>query len=284
MKIIDCFNFFNEFDIIELRLNILYPYVDKFVIVESNVTHTGKSKPFYFDENKEKFDKFLDKIEIFKVTDTPQNFLSLPPSDDPSLQTIYKYIGETNYFNRENQTDYGRDFFQKECVLRPLVNFAKDEDIVFISDADEIPHTGIFDNLGKLDLQDKNYACLQNMYYYYLNVLKEINWSGTKFGLYKNIKNLSVNTLRNEKSMSTQVSPGGWHFSFMGGAEKVKTKLLAYSAKDMANDNVFNSIENNIKNNIDPFFRQHLTDVPIDKTYPKYILDNLETFQHLIKS
>jgi len=283
MKIIDCFNFFNEFDIIELRLNILYPYVDKFVIVESNVTHTGESKPFYFEENKEKFNKFLDKIEIYKVTDTPQNFLSLPPSGDPSLQTIYKYIGETNYFNRENQTDYGRDFFQKECLFRALNKYS-DTDLAFFSDADEIPHPGIYENLNKLDLENNIYACSQKMYYYFLNVLKETDWSGSKFGLLKNLKKYPVNVIRNEASLTKKVVPGGWHFSFMGGADKVRSKLLAYSAKDMANERVMNSIEDNIKNNIDPFFRQSLTTVEIDNTYPKYILNNLDKYKHLIKS
>jgi len=282
MKIIDCFNFFNEFDIIELRFNILYPYVDKFIVVESSVTHTGISKPFYFDENISKFEKFLDKIEIFKVTDTPNNFLNLEHTEDLALKTINKYIGETTYFNKENQIDYGRDFFQKECLFRALKNYS-DEDLVFYSDADEIPHTGIFENLNKLDLENNIYACSQKMFYYYLNILKESDWSGSKFGLIKNLKKYPVNAIRNEKSLTKKVIPGGWHFSFMGGAEKVKTKLLAYSAKDMANEKVLNSIEENIQNNIDPFFRQSLSKVEIDNTYPKYILENLEKYKHLFK-
>ena len=77
-KIYDCFNFFNELDILELRLNILYDYVDYFVIVESSVTHSGQPKPFYLEENKERFAKFWDKIIIFKVVDTPEDFVNLP--------------------------------------------------------------------------------------------------------------------------------------------------------------------------------------------------------------
>ena len=62
MKIIDCFTFYNEFKLLNYRLSILYPIVDYFIIVESNLTHSGSDKPFYFDENKERYSKFLDKI------------------------------------------------------------------------------------------------------------------------------------------------------------------------------------------------------------------------------
>ena len=80
-KIYDCFNFFNELDILEMRLNILYDYVDYFVIVESSVTHTGLEKEYIFEKNKERFSKFVDKIILFKVENTPKNLLQLKLSD-----------------------------------------------------------------------------------------------------------------------------------------------------------------------------------------------------------
>ena len=139
-KIYDCFNFFNELDILEIRLNELYDVVDYFIIVESNVTHSGEDKLFYFDENKDRFTKFLDKIINIKITDTPNDFINLKSTDDNELNKINQYIiNQTNRFNRYNQPDYGRDFFQKESVRRGLIN-CQDNDLILISDADEIPN------------------------------------------------------------------------------------------------------------------------------------------------
>jgi beta-1,4-mannosyl-glycoprotein beta-1,4-N-acetylglucosaminyltransferase len=282
-KIYDCFNFFNELDILEIRLNTLYEYVDYFVIVESNVTHSGEEKPFYFEENKEKFSKFLDKIISYKVYDTPTDFVNLNFSEDNTLMLINGFIEkQTNRFNRATQPDYGRDFFQKECVRRPLVN-CSDEDIIIISDADEIPNPEILKNLKNLNLENTIYSLNQTTYYYYLNLLKQKDWYGSRVSLYKNIKNLSFNEVRGDDSLSKKIDNGGWHFSFQGGKEMVKTKIQSYSARDLANNHVLSQLDNNIDNNIDPFFRGTLTPVNIDNTYPNYVLNNLDKFKHMIK-
>lgn len=279
-KIYDCFNFFNELDILEIRLNTLYDYVDYFVIVESSVTHSGVEKPFYFEENKERFSKFLDKIISYKVYDTPSDFINLVDSDDKALMEINQFIQkQTNRFNRSTQPDYGRDFFQKECVRRPLIN-CSDDDIIIISDADEIPNPEILKNL---EINDKIYSLNQTTYYYYINVLKQRDWYGSKISYYKNIKHLSFNEVRGDESLLTRIENGGWHFSFQGGKEMVKTKILSYSARDMVNSHILSHLDSNIDNNIDPFFRSNLTIVEIDDTYPKYILNNLEKYKHLIK-
>lgn len=282
-KIYDCFNFFNELDILELRLNILYEYVDHFVIVESSVTHTGEQKPFYFEDNKERFSKFLDKIIHYKVYDTPNNFLNLSPSEDNTISMINHFIEtQTNRFNRSYQLDYGRDFFQKECVRRPLVS-CDDEDIIMISDADEIPNPEILKNLNDLDLENNRYSLNQNMYCYYLNVFKEPTWYGTKLSKYKNVKTLSFNEVRGDEKLTIKLPKGGWHFSFMGGEEMVRKKMLSYSAKDLASISVLNSITENIKNDIDPFFRGKLNRVDIDDTYPLYLLENIDKYENFIK-
>jgi len=77
-KIYDCFCFFNELDLLELRFNILDPYVDYFVLSEASVTHTGQPKPYYYEENKKRFAKWEHKIIHLKITDTPDNFTDLP--------------------------------------------------------------------------------------------------------------------------------------------------------------------------------------------------------------
>jgi beta-1,4-mannosyl-glycoprotein beta-1,4-N-acetylglucosaminyltransferase len=283
MKIYDCFNFFNELDILELRLNILYDHVDYFVIVESDVTHSGEKKPFYLEENKERFSKFWDKIISYKICDNPTDFNNLPLTDDVKLNEVFNFIKtQTIRFNRSTQLDYGRDFFQKESVRRPLVN-CSDDDLILISDADEIPNPDTLKNISSLDIDTTIYSLNQVTYYYYINLLKQRDWYGTKMGLYKNIKNLSFNEIRGDAKLTVKIPNGGWHFSFMGGSEMVKKKITSYSARDLANSNVLNSIESNISNNIDPFFRGNLNKVSIDESYPQYILENITSYEHMIK-
>lgn len=285
-KIYDCFNFFNELDILELRLNILYEHVDYFVIVESTVTHSGQPKPFYLEENKERFSKFWDKIISFKVSDTPEDFVNLPNTGffDAELDKVHYYIRtQTNRFDRRTQTDYGRDFFQKESVRRALVN-CNEDDIIIISDADEIPNPELLKDLKSLSLDNTIYSLSQPMYSYYLNMLSDSDWHGSKMGLYKNVKKLSFNEIRGDGSLTTKITNGGWHFSFMGGEEMVRTKITSYSARDLANEQVLANIKNNIENDQDVFFRGKLTKVELDNTFPQYVLNNLSKYSKMIKA
>ena len=285
MKIYDCFNFFNELDILEIRLNTLKDCVDYFVIVESNITHSGEDKPFYFEENKDRFSEFLDKIISYKVYDTPNDFSNLNESDfeGEDLSKIYNYIiSQTNRFDRNTQLDYGRDFFQKESVRRPLLA-CEDDDVIIISDADEVPNPEILKNLKNLDLKDNIYSLSQPMYSYHVNTMSDPNWYGSKLGLYKNIKNLSFNEIRGDQSLSIKIPNGGWHFSFMGGEKKIIEKIEAYSHQEFNNDHIKCNVKNNIENDQDIFFRGQLTQVPIDETYPKYLLENLDKYSEMIK-
>lgn len=285
-KIYDCFCFFNELDLLELRLNVLNDHVDYFVISEASVTHTGVAKPFYFEENKERFSKFLHKIIHLKIEDTPDDFINLPPvdlstPDGVEVAKIHEFINtQTRRFDRRTQIAYGRDFYQKECVRRGLIA-CNDEDIILFSDCDEIPNPEKLAVLQTYLSESKFFAFNQTGYYYYLNMLKEHNWKGTKMGLYKDLKDYSYNELRAEDSYP--LTNGGWHFSYMGGPEKVKHKIESFSAQEMNNPHVIQNIINNINNGIDPFFRSQLTEVKIDESYPKYLLENLEKYRHMIK-
>ena len=139
MKIFDCFKFFNELELLELRLMELYDTVDYFVLVEANKTHTGKLKNYIFEENKNNFEKFLDKIIHIKVDD-------MPPYSQSDIWTA------------EN--------FQRNCIMRGLVDYAENGDKVIISDIDEIPSVDII----KANINNPNWVTFrQKLFYYYVN-------------------------------------------------------------------------------------------------------------------
>ena len=117
MKIFDCFSYWDEDLLLDLRLNILNDFVDFFVIVEGNKTWQNNSKKLKFDINK--YSKFKNKIKYIKVED-------LPEGEDP----------------------YKRENFQRNSILRGLSN-ADDEDIIMISDLDEIPNPKVLSNFKK---------------------------------------------------------------------------------------------------------------------------------------
>ena len=286
-KIYDSFIFFNEIDTLNLRLNILDPVVDYFILCEADTTHSGQPKPFYFEENKAQFEKFLPKIIHLKITDMPTQFTNLPIKegdvtfDEQCLNTIYSFIHNTTAFNRGTELYFGRDFFQKECTRRGMIN-CQDDDIILSSDVDEIPNPEILKNAATLfSNTDSIYSFKQRSYYYYLNVLQSDDWLGTRMGTYGRLKNYSFNELRRETN--TVIEYGGWHFSFQGGAERVKHKINSYSHQDLNTDDIRNSIETKIENNVDPFGRSVLQQVPIDDSFPKYLRENTGKYSHMIK-
>lgn len=285
-KIYDCFIFFNELDLLELRLNVLDSYVDYFVICEASVTHSGIPKEYIFENNKNKFSKFLHKIIHLKIDDIPTNFLNLPilsnvkSFDDECVNDIHSFINETTLFNKITESHFGRDFFQKESLRRGLEN-CNDDDIIILSDCDEIPNPKVLEKVDKFINDYDFFTFNQKTYYYYINLLKETSWKGSRMGLYKNLKKYSFNKLRAQQNC--EISEGGWHFSFMGGSEQIKLKIKSYSHQELNTSEYIDNVDKNIENNIDPFFRGSLTKVNIDSSYPEYILDNLQKYQHMIK-
>lgn len=285
-KIYDCFIFFNELELLELRLNILDSYVDYFVICEASVTHSGTPKKFFFEDNKDMFSKFLHKIIHIKITDIPTDFNNLITpditADGKCVEDIHNFIRNTKLFNVNDSTHYGygRDFFQKESLRRGLID-CNDDDIIILSDCDEIPNPKIIENIDTFIDNEIFFTFNQNEYYYYLNLSKGYNWKGSRLGLYKNLKNYSFNELRAQNN--ADIPNGGWHFSYMGGSERVKTKIQSYSHMEMNIPSIINNIDDNINKNNDPLFRGQLTQVEIDNTYPKYLLDNLDKYKNMIK-
>ena len=267
MAIYDCFQYFNEEHIADLRFNILDEFVDHFVIVESTVNHQGKEKKLQFDINK--YQKFKKKIKYIIVDDTPEN-IKKPHEGGESLVEQH----------------------QRNSLMRGL-DKADDEDLIILSDVDEIP------DLNKLNLfNKKNYAVFsQKMFMYKINFLNlnENNWHGSKICLKKNLK--SPQWLRNlkfkiypfwriDKPKNIQIiENGGWHFAYLQSAENISKKIKSFAHGEFNKDHLVD--ESNIKNRIekgeDIFERGFkLEKVKIDETFPKYVRQNQDVLKNWI--
>ena len=214
MLIYDCFPFFNELELLELRFAALNDVVDRFVLVESDQSHTGASKPLFFAENRSQFRRYLDKIEHVIVRDLPQ-------TDEP----------------------WERDRFQRNAVLRGLTQM-KNDDLILLSDVDEIPRPESIQQLlgdGRcLRLLERDPIVLtQDLCYYYVNCQDPLEpWYGTIAIRGQNFT-MIPDELRSLRFRLPRLHNGGWHFTYLGGIEKIIEKLHAKAEQDI------NSQENN---------------------------------------
>ena len=154
MKIYDCFMFFDEEMILDLRLNIMSKYVDKFVITEANYLHSGKPKKLIFDINK--FSKFKDKIIYTVVDKLPDNLEKIYENDDKDKKGE-KLIN--NSIKREN--------YQREMAQKSLKNLEPD-DFILINDVDEIPN---LHNLNLKKIKKKLIMFKQKTYSYKFQIV-----------------------------------------------------------------------------------------------------------------
>jgi len=259
-KLIDCFTFFNELDLLEIRLKYLYNVVDYFVIVEADTSFNGDVKQMVFKDNIARFEPFMEKI-IF----VPINM---------------------KYFENKNKVAWEREEYQRNCIQKGIDTLnLLDIDLVLISDIDEIPNKDILINLKNnketlLDVKKqhkfililnaifysiksvfykiinkdlaklksqlkliyftlvKNYSPPLNFkmynYYYYLNYQKKDDfWAGVQCFQAKWLKIFTANELRAfRKSPIQTVNDGGWHFSYLGGKEMIKYKIKNFSHQE----------------------------------------------------
>ena len=265
MAIYDCFQYFNEDHIVDLRMNILDPYVDFFVISESTKTHQGHNKKINFDIKN--FPQFKDKIK-FLVAD---------------------YDKKINF---ENHT--GGESIIEQHQRNYLINGLKDaypEDLIILSDSDEIPDLSKIKNISR---NKKFIAFSQKMFMYKLNLLnvEESGWIGSKITKKKNIS--SMQDLRNLKFKNypfwridkrhLQIIEGGWHFSFMQTPNQILKKIKSFSHGEFNNSLLNeNSIEKKILKNEDIFNRGFtLKKIDLNENFPKYIYNNQEKFSKWI--
>ena len=228
MKIYDCFMYFDEDIVLDVRLNVLDKYVDKFVIIESEFNHKGEKRNPLFDINK--FIKFKDKIEYILIGTMP-NEIEIISEKDSKNEIYRKSI--FNAWKREN--------YQRNQIKKGLIS-ASNEDWVIISDLDEIP------NLEKINIKEIKEDLIffkQDMMYYKFNlILKDYKWVGSKACKMKNlispqwirdIKDKKYSWWRIDTFFSKRkykniffVKDGGWHFSYLKNPKNIEKKLKSY--------------------------------------------------------
>lgn len=218
-KVIDTFTFFNELDLLEKRLVYMDPYVDYFVISESPTTHSGNEKPFYFEQNADRFSKWKDKIVYIKTKPLGDGFWD---------REKYKHL-IINHSNREDSWErWEREGQQRFAIEEELKNF-DDTDIVIHSDLDEIP------DMSKVDLNnigDEIYKCKQRIFRYSFDYMVDtdgFDWDGPIICSNKNAKEKGFITLRGHRYEYKPIPECGWHMTKFGTDEEALNILKSYA-------------------------------------------------------
>jgi beta-1,4-mannosyl-glycoprotein beta-1,4-N-acetylglucosaminyltransferase len=282
MRVFDSFIFFNELDLLELRLNILNDVVDYFVITESPWTVSGNPKPLYYQENKERFSKFEDKI-IHNITEEiPNDYSDYMDKREYHTPMGGNDLNGTPY--REYPIRFQRAIFNRDSSIYGSVNFGiNDDDIILTSDADEIINPLVLKDLSWFD-PNNHYVCLQKAFYYKLNYLYQDDWMGTRISAFKTLSNYSVDLLRNMHKDAYRIEQAGWHWSFFGDADNFRLKLASYEHTENNVETNTANAERKIDEGIDPFGRSiQIKTILIDDSYPDYIIDNQEKYAQFIK-
>jgi beta-1,4-mannosyl-glycoprotein beta-1,4-N-acetylglucosaminyltransferase len=228
-KLVDCFAFNNELNMLSFRLQELRDVVDLFVIVEATYTFSGKRKELFFENNKDMYEEFADKIIHIVVEDTPNN-----------------------------GNAWDNDHFQKNCIDRGIkkINLNND-DLIMISDCDEIPDA---DTLGDIKAKglDEISSLEMELYYYHLTCKGTQKWNPARllpYSLYKTAK--SPQAIRELKCENT-IPRAGWHFSFFGDVGFIKTKIKSYAHQEYNRPKYITAtkIQKHIEGCTDLFHRQ----------------------------
>lgn len=262
--IIDTFTFWKELDILDIRLNELYDVVDKFILVEASHTQSMQNKPYYFEENKYRFSKFLDKIIHIKVDD---------------IVDISQY-------------PWAFEHFQRQCISRGLDQLSiQPNDYILVSDVDEIPKAECIKTL--LPNMDQVLCFGMSYHVYYLNlVMRHKLWAGTVAIRAKDLQCDMHSLIKIRDRLPHYMIPcdTGWHLGYQGGKQIVFDKYFSciepFNKSDIPSRELFDKIyDERVKDKGSFIFCDNLNrkDLTLDKIstvkLPKYILDNPEKFQ-----
>jgi len=262
MKLIDSFMYFNEKDIAYLRIKELYDAVDYFVINEATKTHQGQDKELFFWKD-ERLQEFKDKI-IYSPIELDGRFDIL----------MLKFFPDAKIGAKEHEQRIR--LFEQIEKLNP-----SDEDIIMISDCDEIPNKNIFQDIIKYPIIALN----QMFFVHYINIYTNKNVTGTVACKYEGLKYLNtlsfgmgLQLLRRDKDFMPRIENGGWHYSYMGGAKSVSQKVISTYDGDLNSEwktkessNIL--IQESIKNKKSPFSQMPLEfiDLNIKNKFIKFL-------------
>lgn len=257
MQVFDCFTFFNEVELLEVRFEELNPVVDWFVLVEAARTFSDKPKPFIFQENKARFAKYLHKIVPVSLPYMPQN-----------------------------ATSWALEAFQRNAIQFGL-SAARPEDYVMISDLDEIPRAA---SVRDFVAAGGEAAALGMPTYYYKfnckNVSGEAEQALTVISRYRSLP--TPQQARARRFSLPLIRDAGWHFSYLGDEERILEKIESFSHQELNTPEFANSdrIRARAAGAQDLYERPGYSwaFVPLDETFPKFVRDNQTRFSDLIQT
>jgi beta-1,4-mannosyl-glycoprotein beta-1,4-N-acetylglucosaminyltransferase len=261
IKVIDCFIFYNELDLLTYRLNLLNNIVDYFVIVESTHTFIGKEKSLFFNENKHLFENFNNKIIHIIIDDLP-----------------YKYPN----ININNNDVWKNEEFQRNAISRGIncIDNLSNSDVIIISDLDEIPDPYTLGKIKNGDIIVDINALEMDLYYYNLNTRFIDKWSSCKIISYKKYNELNKKCSDIRNTGCCKILNGGWHLSYFGDKYFIQNKIENFSHQEFNKSQYtdLEKIEERRKNCIDLYDRNNNIEkikiednkyLPID--YHKYL-------------
>lgn len=279
-RVFDVFPFFNEIDLLEIRLNELDSVVDFFVITEASTTFSGLEKPFYFELFRKRFEHFSSKILYQKIENVPDGL-----------------------------SPFERDWFQRDAAKSFLEDYILPDDFIVYGDVDEIPKAeSITYAQTQLSSTFQICHCAMDLYYYYLNLredsgtllsymgeyprIKNKKWIGTTISKWGFASGFTLTQLRNpeHKSYGIRIDDAGWHFSYVGGfkteppIDRIVRKIQSAAHQELNNDKVLRKVEKRLLRNKDVFGRRRSKFSRVQNLtfLPTYVLQNLVKFEHLV--
>lgn len=274
--IIDCFSFYNEIEMLEYRLSILYEVVDYFVICESCITFMGHPKPSFYLENKNKYERFSDKIIHILLTHENTKLYK-----NPNVLKGEQWINENTQKNSISLGIYSL-IQQGKLGNNPY-------DLINICDLDEIPNPELlkFIKYNPKNIITDGASLAMDFYYYNLNCINKGKWSSAKivsFDYYMNYFKKIIYNIRMYKFNLT-LNKAGWHLSYFGDKYFIKNKLKTNSHADEFDKEKFtnlNYIQEKIDNKIDLFEKNNNSWSKILFEENNFLPPNWEFFNYLL--
>jgi len=275
MRVFDCFTFFNEGELLKFRLEYLKDSVDHHVIVESNLTHNGTPKPYHFLEIVDSIDEELaNKIIYYPIEQSTEGLV---------FNNVDRYSPEDGSWFLENQHRNSLAYIKTTATISR-------DDIFLVSDLDEIPDRAAINYLKDRMTPNDKVALSMLFHYYYMNcqnVGYERFWNGTVVVKGEEFINTTPQELRNLRNHLPALPNAGYHFSFLGGVEKIRKKIQSFAHTEFnrpditSDENIIRAIENGE----DVFKRPGVSYKFVDvEEYPEDIKSIMKKFPQFIKS